>query len=132
MNHKEYSSRAEFDERVDSVLREYSVGQICMAGFMRVLGGSFVRRWEGRLLNIHPALLPAFRGAHAHRDVLAANAPVTGATVHFVAVLPFLFPFLSYIPFLHGFRAAFSPECMTSLLLVLFIINLMDISSVSF
>ena len=57
---------------------------VALAGFMRILDGAFVRAWEGRLLNIHPALLPAYRGLHTHRRVLAAGETRHGCTVHFV------------------------------------------------
>ena len=89
VDHKQFVKRAAFDERVDAALREAGVEWVCLAGFMRILGAEFVRSWAGRLLNIHPSLLPSFRGAHAHSDALAAGVSVTGATVHFVAVRVF-------------------------------------------
>ncbi|XP_061483755.1 trifunctional purine biosynthetic protein adenosine-3 [Rhineura floridana] len=85
IDHKLYSSRTEFDSAVDKVLEEFSVELVCLAGFMRILSGSFVRKWNGKILNIHPSLLPSFKGANAHKLVLEAGVRVTGCTVHFVA-----------------------------------------------
>ncbi|XP_068274870.1 trifunctional purine biosynthetic protein adenosine-3 [Nyctibius grandis] len=85
IDHKLYESRTEFDSAVDKVLEEFSVELICLAGFMRILSGPFVKKWEGKILNIHPSLLPSFKGANAHKMVLQAGVRVTGCTVHFVA-----------------------------------------------
>ncbi|KAJ7320541.1 hypothetical protein JRQ81_020052 [Phrynocephalus forsythii] len=85
IDHKQYSSRTEFDSAVDKVLEEFSVELICLAGFMRILSGPFVRKWNGKILNIHPSLLPSFKGANAHKLVLEAGVRITGCTVHFVA-----------------------------------------------
>lgn len=86
IKHTEYSSRAEFDTAVHRALLAAGVDIVCLAGFMRVLTGEFVRQWRGRLLNIHPALLPLFKGTHAHRQALEAGVRLTGCTVHFVEV----------------------------------------------
>ncbi|KAG8136555.1 hypothetical protein E2320_005124 [Naja naja] len=85
ISHKDYSNRIEFDSAVDQVLSEFSVELICLAGFMRILSGPFVSKWEGKILNIHPSLLPSFKGSNAHKLVLEAGVRVTGCTVHFVA-----------------------------------------------
>nr|XP_032833311.1 trifunctional purine biosynthetic protein adenosine-3 isoform X2 [Petromyzon marinus] len=84
-DHRQYGSRSEFESDIDGVLAEFSVDVVCLAGFMRILTPPFVRKWQGRMLNIHPSLLPAFRGTHALRQALQAGARVTGCTVHFVS-----------------------------------------------
>ncbi|MBI4343676.1 MAG: phosphoribosylglycinamide formyltransferase [Candidatus Omnitrophica bacterium] len=81
---KAFATRAQFERALMRRLQAHRVRLVCLAGFMRVLSPVFVRRYRGRLLNIHPALLPAFPGAHAVRDALAWGAKVTGVTVHFV------------------------------------------------
>jgi phosphoribosylglycinamide formyltransferase 1 len=82
--HKQFSSREEFDAAVDATLREADVSLVCEAGFMRIHSEWFVRRWEGRILNVHPSLLPAFPGIRVHEQVLAAGVKVSGCTVHFL------------------------------------------------
>ena len=73
---------------MDQELRKFGVEIICLAGFMRILSAKFVQKWKGAMLNVHPSLLPSFKGAHAHEDVLAAGVRVSGCTVHFVEVFP--------------------------------------------
>lgn len=82
--HKAHPSRKEFEEAMQAVLVKYNVDLICLAGFMRVLTPDFVARWEGRMLNIHPSLLPAYPGLHTHERVLANHEKESGCTVHFV------------------------------------------------
>lgn len=81
---KGFPSREAFDRALIKQLEAHGVELVCLAGFMRLLSPVFVRRFTPRLLNIHPALLPAFPGAHALRDALAWGAKVTGVTVHIV------------------------------------------------
>jgi phosphoribosylglycinamide formyltransferase 1 len=84
IDHKAYSSREGFEEALDAALAERSLELICLAGFMRVLTPWFVARWAGRVLNIHPSLLPLFRGTGTHERALAAGVLVHGCTVHYV------------------------------------------------
>lgn len=81
---KSFPSRADYEETLIAVLDDRRVELVCLAGFMRILSAVFVRHFQNRILNIHPALLPAFPGAHAVSDALAWGAKVTGVTVHFV------------------------------------------------
>ena len=78
------TDRAALGQRLTEVLERHGAELVVLAGFMRILDAGFVRRWQGRLLNIHPSLLPAHRGLHTHRRVLAAGDPQHGCTVHFV------------------------------------------------
>jgi formyltetrahydrofolate-dependent phosphoribosylglycinamide formyltransferase len=78
------NGREEHEERLLTTLAEYDVEAVILSGYMRVLTPLFVRAWKGRLLNIHPSLLPKYPGAHAHRDALADGATVSGCTVHLV------------------------------------------------
>jgi phosphoribosylglycinamide formyltransferase-1 len=84
IRHRDYASRDAFDAAMDAVLRENNVEFVCLAGFMRLLGAPFVRAWEGRIVNIHPSLLPAFKGLNVHEQALAAGVRVSGCTVHYV------------------------------------------------
>jgi len=81
---KAYPDRAAFDEAVAEVLDQYATELVCLAGYMWVLSVEFIRRFPGRILNVHPALLPAFPGLHAQRQALEHGVKVAGATVHFV------------------------------------------------
>jgi phosphoribosylglycinamide formyltransferase 1 len=76
--------REAFERALLAVLEQHRIELICLAGFMRLLTPWFVERWPGRMLNIHPALLPAFKGLHTHERAIAAGAKTHGATVHFV------------------------------------------------
>ena len=76
--------RVAFDAAMQAVLEKHEIDLVCLAGFMRLLSPGFVGLWQNRMLNIHPALLPAFKGLDTHRRALQAGATVHGATVHFV------------------------------------------------
>lgn len=84
INHKDYKTREEFDNEIHKHLTQNKIDIVCLAGFMRILTADFVNKWAGRMINIHPSLLPEFKGAHAVRDALAAGAKTTGCTVHLV------------------------------------------------
>jgi phosphoribosylglycinamide formyltransferase-1 len=84
MSPKDRSDREAFDAAVGAALEQARVELVCLAGFMRVLGRAFVRSWSGRIMNVHPALLPAFPGLAAQRQALDYGVKVAGATVHFV------------------------------------------------
>jgi phosphoribosylglycinamide formyltransferase-1 len=85
VDHRTFDAdRAAFEHAVDDTLRTHRVELICLAGFMRLLTPWFINRWGGRILNIHPALLPEFKGLDTHRRALAAGTKRHGATVHFV------------------------------------------------
>jgi phosphoribosylglycinamide formyltransferase 1 len=84
IRHRGFAERALFDQAVDQALREDGVDLICLAGFMRILTESFVESWRDRMLNIHPALLPSFRGLHTHRQALEAGVRFHGCTIHIV------------------------------------------------
>jgi len=81
---KAHENRESFNEALADVLRAHEVGLVCLAGFMRILAPNLVKAFENRILNIHPALLPAFPGGHAVRDAIEWGAKVTGTTVHLV------------------------------------------------
>lgn len=81
---RENRDREAYDAELHQVLTRANVGFVCLAGFMRILSPGFVRKWEGRIVNIHPSLLPAFRGLKPQQQALDAGAKVTGCTVHFV------------------------------------------------
>lgn len=84
VDHKQYPNREAFDAALAEAINAYQPDLVVLAGFMRVLTEGFVRHYEGRLLNIHPSLLPAFAGLHTHQRALEAGVRLHGATVHFV------------------------------------------------
>lgn len=84
VDHKAYADRAAFDAALAAAIDRCAPDLVVLAGFMRVLGDDFVRRYEGRMLNIHPSLLPSFPGLKTHAAALAAGVKLHGATVHFV------------------------------------------------
>ena len=82
--HTAHASRDAFDSAMHEVLCSSEVDFVCLAGFMRILSDAFVQMWRGRLVNIHPSLLPAFKGLDVHARVVASGARLSGCTVHFV------------------------------------------------
>jgi phosphoribosylglycinamide formyltransferase-1 len=84
VDHTTHASREAFERAVQAVLEAHRIELVCLAGFMRLLTPAFVGLWQGRMLNIHPALLPAFKGLDTHARALAAGVKIHGASVHFV------------------------------------------------
>lgn len=84
VDRKQYADRQTFEKALVEKLRAHGVTLVILAGFMRILSPYFVHEFPGRIMNIHPSLLPSFGGAHAHRDVLAYGVKVSGCTIHFV------------------------------------------------
>ena len=84
VDHKIYAGRDEFEGSMQAVLDINRIELICLAGFMRILSAPFVTRWRGRIINIHPSLLPAFRGLDTHARAIAAGVKLHGCSVHFV------------------------------------------------
>jgi phosphoribosylglycinamide formyltransferase-1 len=84
LNHRDYESRTLYDQALGDAIDTFSADLVVLAGFMRILSADFVKKFEGRLINIHPSLLPDYRGLDTHRRVLADRKRVHGATVHFV------------------------------------------------
>jgi phosphoribosylglycinamide formyltransferase-1 len=84
LDHKLYENREHFEGQLQGVLSMSRVDIVALAGFMRLLTPAFVNRWHDRIINIHPSLLPSFKGLHTHERVLEAGVKITGCTVHFV------------------------------------------------
>lgn len=84
IDHKQHPTRDSFDDSVHSALTDAGIDLVALAGFMRIQTAGFVRRWLGRQINIHPSLLPLFKGLHPHRQALDAGVRISGCTVHFV------------------------------------------------
>lgn len=84
ISHKTYATRDDFDAAIDATLNEASIELICEAGFMRIHTDDFVRKWQGRMLNIHPSVLPSFKGIRVHQQAIDAGVRISGCTVHFV------------------------------------------------
>lgn len=84
VDHKIYAGREEFERALQIILETHRVELICLAGFMRLFSPWFIGQWRDRLLNIHPALLPSYRGLHTHERALADGVKIHGCTVHFV------------------------------------------------
>ncbi|TXM68908.1 phosphoribosylglycinamide formyltransferase [Methylobacterium sp. WL103] len=84
IDHRAFPDRATFDAALDAELRAAGVELVCLAGFMRVFSAGFVEAWAGRIINIHPSLLPLFKGTHTHAQALSAGVRLHGCTVHYV------------------------------------------------
>jgi phosphoribosylglycinamide formyltransferase-1 len=84
VDHRAFASREDFEAALAAKLAAAHIDIVCLAGFLRMLTASFVERWRGRMLNIHPSLLPELKGLDTHARALAANAKIHGCTVHFV------------------------------------------------
>ena len=84
ISHRDFLDRRDFEEAINIALLEAHIELVCLAGFMRLLTGSFVNEWADRLVNIHPSLLPSFKGLNTHERALDAGVRFTGCTVHFV------------------------------------------------
>ncbi|MDP6564336.1 MAG: phosphoribosylglycinamide formyltransferase [Alphaproteobacteria bacterium] len=84
IDHRDYDDRESFDTAMTEALREAGAGLVCLAGFMRLLSGEFCQHWRDRLINIHPSLLPAFKGLHVQERMLEAGVRIGGCTVHFI------------------------------------------------
>ncbi|MEO8685490.1 MAG: phosphoribosylglycinamide formyltransferase [Devosia sp.] len=84
VSHKDFATREAFDAIIDAALGDWQVDLVCLAGFMRIFSTSFAQKWTGRMINIHPSLLPKFKGLHPHQQALDAGETVHGCTVHWV------------------------------------------------
>ena len=84
LDHTPFTDRHQFDQALAALIDRYQPSLVVLAGFMRVLGADFVKHYEGRILNIHPSLLPAFKGLHTHQRAIDAGCTMAGATVHHV------------------------------------------------
>lgn len=84
VDHRAFDTRDAFDAALAAAIDAFAPDVVVLAGFMRILGDAFVQRYEGRLVNVHPSLLPAFTGLHTHRRAIEAGCKLAGATVHFV------------------------------------------------
>lgn len=85
ISHKDYGSREAFDAALDAALHAHKVEIVCLAGFMRVLTDGFVKKWQGKMINIHPSLLPKYKGLHTHQRAIDAGDKEAGCTVHWVS-----------------------------------------------
>jgi len=84
INHKDYDAREKFDQALTETLQQAGVELVCLAGFMRIVTAQFLAHWPDQVINIHPSLLPAFKGIHVHERVIEAGVKFSGCTVHYV------------------------------------------------
>lgn len=84
INHKDYDSRESFEDDINVALKECDTELVCLAGFMRILGAGFVNGWKDRMINIHPSILPSYKGLHTHERAIEDGVRFAGCTVHYV------------------------------------------------
>ena len=84
IDHKEYETRESFEDAVHASLKEHKVELVCLAGFMRILNAEFVNRWRDKMINIHPSLLPSYKGLHTHARAIEDGVRFGGCTIHYV------------------------------------------------
>jgi len=84
IDHKDYSDRADFEEELHKCLKNHDVQLVCLAGFMRLLNADFVNRWRDRMINIHPSLLPSYKGLHTYERAIEDGVRFGGCTIHYV------------------------------------------------
>lgn len=84
INHKDCDNREAFEDEIEAALKEVNTELVCLAGFMRILGADFVNGWKDRMINIHPSLLPSYKGLHTHERALEDGVRFAGCTVHYV------------------------------------------------
>ena len=84
VSHKKFPNKPEFESKILSVLEEFKIDLVCLAGFMRILSPTLITSWEGRIINIHPSLLPKHKGLHTHERALEAGDTESGCTIHYV------------------------------------------------
>ncbi|OFW87019.1 MAG: phosphoribosylglycinamide formyltransferase [Alphaproteobacteria bacterium RIFCSPHIGHO2_12_FULL_45_9] len=84
VSHKNFATKAEFETKILSILEEFEIDLVCLAGFMRILSPTLITPWEGRIINIHPSLLPKHKGLHTHERALEEGDSESGCTIHYV------------------------------------------------
>lgn len=84
LDHTSFANKTDFEAALDAAITESGADLICLAGFMRLLSTAFMTKWAGKVINIHPSILPSFKGLHTHRQTLEAGVKIAGCTVHFV------------------------------------------------
>lgn len=84
IDHTQFADRAEFENAIHNSLKEHDVELVCLAGFMRILNADFVNRWKDRMINIHPSLLPSYKGLHTHARAIEDGVRFGGCTIHYV------------------------------------------------
>lgn len=84
VSHKNFATKAEFETKILSILEEFEIDLVCLAGFMRILSPTLITPWEGRIINIHPSLLPKHKGLHTHERALQEGDSESGCTIHYV------------------------------------------------